>query len=64
MVVLLIVLAISSISNLIGILWQSLLIAEVVSKSSCCLCGVVGKEPRHRGGLGWQLIGIVRRGSI
>ncbi len=54
MVVLLIVLAISSISNLIGILWQSLLIAEVVSKSSCCLCGVIGKEPRHRG-LGWQL---------
>ncbi|WP_243679130.1 adenosylcobinamide-GDP ribazoletransferase [Vulcanisaeta distributa] len=55
MVVLLVILAVSSLPNLMRILWQSLFMAEIVSKSSCCLCGVVGKEPGHRGGLGWQL---------
>lgn len=54
MVVLLIIIAISALLNLMGILWQSLLIAEIVSKSSCCLCGIIGKEPGYKG-LGWQL---------
>lgn len=54
MVTLLVILAVSSLPNLMRVLWQSLLMAEIVSKSSCCLCGVVGKEPGHRG-LGWQL---------
>ncbi len=52
MVVLLVILAVSSLINLIHVLWQSLLIAEFVSKSSCCLCGVIGKRPSHKGGLG------------
>ena len=54
MVVLLIILAVSSLPNLMRVLWQSLFMAEIVSKSACCLSGVFGKEPGHRG-LGWQL---------
>ncbi|ADY00348.1 cobalamin-5-phosphate synthase CobS [Vulcanisaeta moutnovskia 768-28] len=54
MVVLLIIMAISALTNLAGILWQSLLIAEIMSKSTCCLCGIIGKEPSYKG-LGWQL---------
>ena len=54
MVVLLIVLAVSSLPNLMRVLWQSLFVAEVVSKSACCLCGVIGKEPNYVG-LGRQL---------
>lgn len=52
MVVLLVILAVSSLINLIHVLWQSLLIAEFVSKSSCCLCGIIGKRPNHKGLVG------------
>lgn len=54
MVVLLIIIAVSASSNLVSVLWQSLFTAEIVSKASCCLCGLVGKEPSYKG-LGWLL---------
>ncbi len=61
MVVLLIMLAVSSLPNLMGALWQSLLVAEITSKSACCLCGVLGREPNHVG-LGWQLTRYSKEG--
>ncbi|BDR91011.1 adenosylcobinamide-GDP ribazoletransferase [Vulcanisaeta souniana JCM 11219] len=54
MVVLLIIIAVSASTNLVSVLWQSLFAAEIVSKASCCLCGLVGREPGYKG-LGWLL---------
>ena len=60
MVTLSIILAISALLGLTNRMWQSLFVAEVISKSSCCLSALIGREPPYRG-LGWQLTVIARR---
>ena len=61
-VVLLVILAISALMGLTSRMWQSLFTAEIISKSSCCLSALVGREPPYRG-LGWQLTISAKRNA-
>jgi len=59
MVVMLVIIAVSALTSLANSMWLSLFIAEIISKSSCCLCAFIGREPPYRG-LGWLLTRQVR----